>query len=112
VTLSRAPFYVGVLGSAYGFSGRYEEALQLQRELDERQARGEYVPPITSLMIAVARDDRDGIRMALGRCVDDATPPLTILATCRTELDALREDAEIDRMLDVLYDGARPPRER
>jgi hypothetical protein len=40
--------------------------------------------------------------------VDDATPPLTILATCRTELDALRGDTEIDRMLDVLYDGARP----
>ena len=70
------------------------------------------MPPVTSLLIAVGRDDRDGILMALNRCVEDATPPLTILATCGPELDALRRDIEIDRMLDVLYDGARPPRER
>jgi serine/threonine protein kinase len=42
--------------------------------------------------------------------VADETPPLTIQSTTGAELDELRDDPEIDRLLDELYDGARPDR--
>jgi tetratricopeptide (TPR) repeat protein len=108
VVLSRSPFYVGVLGSVYAAAGRVADAEQLRRELDERHARGEYVSPSSPLVIAVALNDLDRVRAEIRRCIEDETPPLTVMATSRAGLDALRGDPEIDRLLDVLYDGARP----
>ena len=108
VVLSRAPFYIGGLGSVYAAAGRAADAQQLRCELEERHARGEYVSPASTSVIAVALNDLDRVRAELRRCIDDETPPLTVMATCGTNLDALRYDPEIDRLLDVLYDGARP----
>ena len=108
VTLSRAPFYVGILGGAYASAGRREDARRLHGELQERSARGEYVSPATSLPIEVTLGDLDGVRTALRACVADQTPPLTVQVLSGVRLDALRSDADIDRLLDRIYDGARP----
>ena len=40
--------------------------------------------------------------------IDDEAPLSTLQSGCGPELDALRTDAEIDRLLDQLYDGAWP----
>ena len=78
-------------------------------ELEERGSRGEYVTPAASLAIHVALQDVGAVRAALGACIDDETPPLTLQCTSGPELDALRTDPEINRLLDQLYNGARPP---
>jgi tetratricopeptide (TPR) repeat protein len=108
VALSRAPFYVGILGGAYAYAGRLDDARQVRRELDERRSRGEYVSPVAVLTIAVALRDLDGVRDALRACIADETPSLTIQSGCGVNLDAMRTDAEVDRLLDQLHDGARP----
>ena len=108
VVLSRSPFYVGILGSVYVSAGRAADAESLRHELDERHARGEYVSPSAPLLIAVALNDLDRVRAEIRRCIEDETPPLTVMATSRAALDALRGDPEIDGLLDILYDGARP----
>lgn len=110
IKLSRAPFYVGILGFAYGQGGRGDDALRLLHELEERQSRGEYVAPVATLMIHAALRDVEAIRLALQACVDDETPPLSIQSTAGPLLEEMRGDAEIDRLLDRLYDGARPRR--
>ena len=110
VTLSRLPFYVGVLGGAYAYAGRADDARRLRVELEERGSRGEYVTPAAVLTLAVALHDMDGVRSALRACIADETPPLTVQCVCGANLDAMRGDAEIDRLLDELYDGARPRR--
>jgi hypothetical protein len=110
IKLSRAPFYVGVLGIAYARGGRGDDARQLLSELEERQARGEYVSPAAVLMIHVGLQDIESTRRVLEACLDDETPPLSIQSTAGPLLDAMRGDTEIDRLLDVLYDGARPRR--
>ena len=110
IKLSRAPFYVGVLGIAYAQGGRGDDARQLLSELEERQARGEYVSPTGALMIHVGLQDIESTRRALQACLDDEAPPLSIQSTAGPLLDAMRGDTEIDRLLDVLYDGARPRR--
>ena len=75
-------------------------------ELDERHARGEYVSPSAPLLIAVDLNDLDRVRAEILRCIEDETPPLTVVAASRAVLDALRGAPEIDGLLDVLFDGA------
>jgi tetratricopeptide (TPR) repeat protein len=108
VTLSRAPFYIGILGVAYAHGGRPDDAVRLRAELEERQSRGEYVAPAAVLYIAVALGDAARVRDALRSCVADQTPPLTIQVACRVTLDAMRTDPEIDRLVNLLYGMAAP----
>jgi TolB-like protein/Tfp pilus assembly protein PilF len=98
VALSRTPLFVGMLGLGYGFAGRFEEAHQLLRELDERGSRGEHVPPCAPLAIHVGLGDilavRDGLRMVATRAAQQCI--------VRTALGpflsgTLRTDPEIDR---------------
>jgi hypothetical protein len=56
----------------------------------------------------VALHDVDAVRESLRACIADEAPLLTLQAWSGPELDALRTDPEIDRLLDQLYDGARP----
>ncbi|HSL22742.1 MAG TPA: protein kinase [Vicinamibacterales bacterium] len=110
VARTRAPIYLGVLGMVYGCAGRIADARRLAQELDERQGRGEYIVPVARLSVQLGLKDVAGIRAALAACVDGGTAPFSVVSTNRWLLDTYRHDAEIDRLLDRLHDGARPPR--
>jgi serine/threonine-protein kinase len=110
IARTRAPIYIGVLGMVYGRAGRLDDARRLGLELDERQSRGEYVVPVARLSVQLGLGDVNGIRRALAACVDGGAAPFSVVATTRLLMDAYRGDPEIDRLLDVLHDGARPPR--
>jgi serine/threonine-protein kinase len=105
VTLSREPLYIGILGGAYAYAGRGDDAARLAAELVDRRSRGEYVTPAAGLTIAVALGDAGAVREALEGCVADQTPPLTIQVACPVTLDAMRSDPEIDRLVRILYDN-------
>jgi hypothetical protein len=108
VALSRVPNIVAFLGNAYARMGRTDDAKALLRELEDRQRRGEYMPPFAPLCIHVGLGDVEGVRSALEACIADQTPPLSIQVSCGPWLDQFRGDPRIDRALDRLYDGARP----
>ena len=98
-----------MLAAAYGWSGCTEEARRLLSELLERASRGKYVSSITVLAIQVSLGDVDAIRDALRACVVDDAAAVTVQMLAGPALDAMRGDVEIDRLLDVIYEGARPP---
>jgi len=47
-------------------------------ELDEREARGEYVPAFSRLQIHVGLDDVAGVRRELALAVEEVTPPFSL----------------------------------
>ena len=108
VARTRAPIYLGVLAMIYARAGRIADARRIVQELDERQGRGEYVVPLARLSAFLGLGDVDGIRAALTECADGGAAPFSVVATNRWLLDTYRGDAEIDRLLDRLHDGARP----
>lgn len=108
VARTRAPVYIGVLGMVYGIAGRHADARRLAHELDERQARGEYIVPVARLSVSLGLGDRAGVRAALAACADGGAAPFSVVATDRWLLDTYRGDPEIDGLLDRLHDGARP----
>jgi tetratricopeptide (TPR) repeat protein len=104
VRLSRAPFYVGVLGHVYALAGRLDEAHLLSAELEEREQRGEYVTPVAPFMIALGKGDIPSIRTTLKACVADETPILSLqVGVSLSTQQRLRTDPEIDRLLQTLY---------
>jgi hypothetical protein len=109
VARTRAPVYIGVLGMIYACAGRVADARRLVQELDERQSRGEYIVPVARLSACLGLRDGPGIRAALAACSDGGAAPFSVVATNRWLLDTHRDDPEIDRLLDQLHDGARPP---
>jgi serine/threonine-protein kinase len=108
VARTRAPIYVGVLAMFYGRAGRRADAERLEHELDDRQNRGEYILPAARLSVSLGLGDLAGIRTWLAACVDGGAAPFSVVATSRLLADNYRSDPEIDRLLDRLYDGARP----
>jgi hypothetical protein len=103
VTLSRAPFFVGLLGFGYARVGRLDDANRLLHELEDRGSRGEYVPAFAPLAIYVGQGDLPAIRRTLGKALAEGTPPLTLYVTSGRFLEARRSDPEINRMLFDLY---------
>jgi eukaryotic-like serine/threonine-protein kinase len=103
--LSRAPFYVGVLGYVYASAGRVEDARQLLAELQEREQRGEYLTPVALFLIALGMRDTASLRTALKACIADETPALSLQVCDPITQQQLRADAEIDRLLQTLYDN-------
>jgi serine/threonine protein kinase/tetratricopeptide (TPR) repeat protein len=99
VTLSRAPLYVGQLGLVLARAGQAEAARGLLRELQERAARGEYVPAVTVAPIYIGLGDVDGMRRELGRAIDECAPPLSLAAMFG--VGPQRADAEVDRLMKV-----------
>ena len=106
--LSRAPFFIGVLGLGYGLAGRSDDASELLRELDERHRRGGYVSPVARLAIHAGLRDFAAIRNDLQVFADVGYGAPTILYTCASYLRAAgRDDAEIARLFDLVI-GPRP----
>jgi serine/threonine protein kinase/tetratricopeptide (TPR) repeat protein len=103
VTLSRAPVFVGILGLAYARAGRIDDATRLLRELEDRGARGEYIPAFAPLTIHIGLGDLPAMRKALGSAAAESTPPLTFRITGGQFLEEFRGDPEIDRLLLELY---------
>jgi serine/threonine protein kinase len=103
VLLSRAPFYVGLLGMALGRAGRAGDAMRLLAELQDRADRGEYVAPFAPLCIYLGLDDLAGVRSALAACVADSAPLTSIRILCGPSLDHYRRDSDIARLIDALH---------
>jgi serine/threonine protein kinase len=72
----------------------------------------EYVVPAARLSVHLGLKDVAGVRTALAACVDGGATPFSVISTSRLLIDDYRSDPEIDRLLDRLHDGARPPSDR
>ncbi len=103
VVASRAPLYIGLLGTAYGRAGRREDATRLLRELEDRGSRGEFIPAFSILSIFAGWGDIPAIRQALACAQAESTPAFSLTATSALFLDKLRSDPEINRMLTEIF---------
>lgn len=96
VAVSQQPFYLGLLGMAYGFDGRMDEARGMLSTFDERERRGEYIPAFARYFVALGLGDVAGIRSGFARVMEERSARLAIaLVPC---IENFRGDAEIDRM--------------
>ena len=108
VARSRDPRVLALLGQIYAAQGRQAERDRLSVELQEREARGEYVSSIVALMMAVGAKDLHGIRRGLGACVADGTSWFSVRTLLGPALDDFRADPEVRALLLQLDDGAQP----
>ena len=106
--MSRAPFFVCMLGLALARAGRAADARQLLAELDDRASRGEYIPAFCRLGIWVGLGDADAVRRELTACVAEVTPPFSLRVTNGVFLDQYRSDPEVARLLDAWERGDDP----
>jgi serine/threonine protein kinase len=81
---------------------------QIEAELEDRRVRGEYIPRACDVIIATGRDDVPGLRRALRACTEEQTTWLTVRMGPGPSLEGFRSDPEVDALLNVIYDGARP----
>jgi TolB-like protein/Flp pilus assembly protein TadD len=102
--LSRAPIFVSMLGKIYALQGRPNECARIEAELEERRARGEYIPHACDVMIAVGRGDVAPLRAALRACIDERTCWLTVRMGPGPRLETFRSDPEVNALLDTIYD--------
>jgi TolB-like protein/Tfp pilus assembly protein PilF len=109
VALSRAPSNVGLLGMVHGLAGRGDDLTPLERELEERMSREEYIIPSSLVQIAIGRADGARVRAALERCLADNTPFAHLRIMLGPLLDEWRTNVAIDELLERLGDGVRPP---
>jgi TolB-like protein/Flp pilus assembly protein TadD len=104
--LSRAPIFVSMLGKIYALQRTPGACARIEAELDERRARGEYIPRACDVMIAVGRRDVVALRAALQACIDEKTCWLTVRMGPGPMLETFRSDPEVNRLLDRIYDSA------
>ena len=107
-SMSRAPFFVSMVGMVSGRAGRTEAARRLLAELEERAQRGEYIPAFSRLGIHVGLGDVDGVRRALTECMAEVTPPFSLWVRNGPFLGAYRSDPEVARLLDAWDRGVDP----
>ena len=107
--MSRAPFFVGLLGLGYALANRHDDARRLLGELDERATRGEYVPAFARLTIQVGLGDIPAIRRELAAALEDGTPPFSLRVTSGVFLDRFADDPEIRARLDAWFRGDQQP---
>jgi len=99
VAVSRAPIFIGLLGSAYNAAGRAEDGNRLVRELEERRSRGEYISSMSFLNIFVGAGDIPAVRRALSESIAERCPAFTMRLTSLCCMTAIRTDPEINHML-------------
>ena len=112
IAVSRAPFYLGACAFALARAGGVDEARGILGELDERAARGEYVPAFSRLQIHLGLDEVASVRRELALAVEEVTPPFSLWVGMGVFLDAFRRDAEVGRLLDAWDQGVTAWRER
>ena len=103
VANSRSPVYVGLLSCAYQRAGRSEDASRLLIELEERRARGEFIPAAYLLNIYAATGDIAAIRRTLAEAIAETTPVFIMRLDSFNFVDPFRSDPEINRMLVELH---------
>lgn len=103
VANSRSPVYVGLLSCAYQRAGRSEDASRLLIELEERRARGEFIPAAYLLNIYAATGDIPAIRRTLTEAIAECTPVFIMRLDSFNFVDPFRSDPEINRMLVELH---------
>jgi hypothetical protein len=103
--LSRAPIFLGILAKIYARRGRLDDCAHLEAELEERRVRGEYIPRACDAMIAIGRNDADGVRKALEACLDEQANWFTVRMGAGPQLEAFRSDPAIEPLIDRLYDA-------
>ncbi len=103
VAASRAPLYIGLLGTAYGRAGRRDDAARLLNELEDRGSRGEFIPAFTTLSVCAGLGEVLAIRQALASVQAESTPAFSLISTSALFLDKHRTDPEIDRMLVEIF---------
>ena len=106
--ISRAPIFVAMIAKIYAHQGRTAECERIEMELEDRRARGEYIPHACDVIVATGRQDIPGLRRALRACIDEGTNWLTVRMGPGPGLEGFRSNPEINALLDVLYDGASP----
>jgi serine/threonine-protein kinase len=109
LAMSRAPLFVAMLAKIYARQGRLDDCARIEAELEERRARGEYIPRASDVIVATGRADIAALRRALTACIEEETTWLTVRMGPGPGLETFRRDPEVDRLLDTIYDGARPP---
>ena len=109
LAMSRAPVFVAMIAKIYARQGRLDECARIEAELEERRARGEYIPRACDVIVATGRGDIEALRGALSACIEEETTWLTVRMGPGPSLETFRRDPEVDRLLDAIYDGARPP---
>ncbi|WP_411282503.1 hypothetical protein, partial [Gemmatimonas sp.] len=108
IAVSRAPFYLGACAFALARAGRVDGVRCVLGELDERAARGEYVPAFSRLQIHVGLGDVIDVRCELALAVEEVTPPFSLWMGTGVFLDAFRRDAEVARLLEAWDRGVKP----
>lgn len=98
ITQSRAPIFIGILGFGYARAGRVDDAMRLLRELEDRGARGEYIPAFAPLTIYVGLADVPAIRSTLSKLIAQGPQQYTVRIICSPFLEEFRKDPEIDRL--------------
>ena len=106
--MSRAPIFVSMIGKIYAREGRMEDCARIEAELDDRRLRGEYIPRACDVILAVGKNDVVALRRALQACIDEKTTWLTVRMGPGPSLETFRSDPEVNRLLDQIYDHAKP----
>jgi TolB-like protein len=103
VAMSRSPLFVGLLGLTYARAGRTGDSVRLLHELQDRSARGEYVPRRALFHIYVGQGDVPAMRKGLADALEEGLPPSVLRTTSSPFLEAYRSDCEIDKLLSKFY---------
>lgn len=98
VPLAEQPFYLGLLGMAYGFAGRIEDARNVLSAFDERERTGEYIPAFARFFVTLGSADIAAVRDSFAKTIEDQTRRLTISVALTHRIQKLRTDPEIDHM--------------
>jgi serine/threonine protein kinase len=95
VAITPLPYYLGMLGMAYGLDSRPEKAKGVLSLLNEREQKGEFVPIFARFCLAIGLGDPAEIQRTFALAIEERTPPLTLL---NAHIERLRTDPEFDSL--------------
>ena len=103
------PIFLSMLGEAYGVARRTADVSAIVAELNEREARGEYIAPFARVMLYAGVRDRASIVRMLQSCIAEDASWFTLnVAMSSTLTYVVRGDRELEAMIDQIYGGPRP----